>query len=113
MDNMPFDPDFENNPDWSHFPANAFRRIDKGIQAHSAPLGLSFLQGSKVSLPFRNAAVTALHGSWNRSRKTGYDLQALVWLSLAWKSHEPKRSRDFQANSCPSNPNVESAMQKC
>jgi len=81
LDNMSFDPDFETNPDWSRFPANAFRRIDKGIQAHSAPLGLSFLQNSKVPRPFRNAAVVALHGSWNRRRKTGYKVVIFPWLA--------------------------------
>jgi glucose/arabinose dehydrogenase len=81
LNNMSFDPDFENNPDWSRFPPDAFRRIDKGIQAHSAPLGLSFLQNSKVPLPFRNAAVTALHGSWNRTRKTGYKVIIFPWLA--------------------------------
>jgi glucose/arabinose dehydrogenase len=81
LTDMSFDPDFENNPDWSRFPPDTFRRIDRGIQAHSAPLGLSFLQNSKVPLPFRNAAVTALHGSWNRRRKTGYKVVIFPWLS--------------------------------
>ena len=81
LDDMSFDPDFETNPGWSRFPANAFRRIDKGIQAHSAPLGLSFLQDSKVPRPFRNAAVVALHGSWNRTRKTGYKVVIFPWLA--------------------------------
>ena len=81
LDNMSFDPDFETNPDWSRFPAKAFRRIDKGIQAHSAPLGLSFLQNSKLPLPFRNAAVVAFHGSWNRTRKTGYKVVIFPWLA--------------------------------
>jgi glucose/arabinose dehydrogenase len=81
FDNMSYDPDFENNPEWSRFPSDAFRRIDKGIQAHSAPLGLSFLQNSKIPLPFRNAAVTALHGSWNRTRKTGYKVIIFPWLA--------------------------------
>jgi glucose/arabinose dehydrogenase len=81
LDNMTFDPDFETNRDWSRYPPETFRRIDKGIQAHSAPLGLSFLQNSKVPLPFRNAAVTALHGSWNRKRKTGYKVVIFPWLA--------------------------------
>jgi glucose/arabinose dehydrogenase len=81
LDDMSFDPDCENNPDWSRFPASAFRRTDKGIQAHSAPLGLSFLQHSKVPRPFRNAAVVALHGSWNRTRKAGYKVVIFPWLA--------------------------------
>jgi glucose/arabinose dehydrogenase len=81
LDDMSFDPDCENNPDWSRFPAATFRRIDKGIPAHSAPLGLSFLQHSKVPTAIRDTAVVALHGSWNRTRKTGYKVVIFPWLA--------------------------------
>ena len=53
LDNMPFAPNYETNPDWSKCPESMFMRIDKGIQAHSAPLGMAFLQDSKVPEPFR------------------------------------------------------------
>jgi glucose/arabinose dehydrogenase len=80
LDHMPFDPDYETNPEWSRVPESSFTRIDKGMPAHSAPLGFSFLQGTKVPLPYRNGAVIALHGSWNRSRKTGYKIIFFPWL---------------------------------
>jgi len=80
LDNMPFDPDYETNPEWSRFPVSSFTRIDKGIPAHSAPLGFSFLQATRVPLPYRDGAVIALHGSWNRSRKTGYKVIFFPWL---------------------------------
>jgi len=41
LDHMPFDPDYETNPGWSRVPERSFTRIDKGIPAHSAPLGFS------------------------------------------------------------------------
>jgi glucose/arabinose dehydrogenase len=72
LDNMPFAPNYETNPDWSKYPESMFTRIDKGIQAHSAPLGMVFLQDSKTPEPFREGIAIALHGSWDRSRKTGY-----------------------------------------
>jgi glucose/arabinose dehydrogenase len=81
LDNMRFDPDYETNPDWSRVPESSFTRIDKGIPAHSAPLGFSFLQETKVPPPYRDGAVIALHGSWNRSRKTGYKVIFYHWLS--------------------------------
>jgi len=81
LDNMPFDPDYETNPDWSQVPENSLTRIDKGIPAHSAPLGFSFLQGTKVPLPYLNGAAVALHGSWNRTRKTGYKVIFFPWLA--------------------------------
>jgi glucose/arabinose dehydrogenase len=42
LDDMPLDPSYETNPDWSKYPESKFTRSDKGIQAHSAPLGMSF-----------------------------------------------------------------------
>jgi glucose/arabinose dehydrogenase len=80
MNRMPFDPDYDTNRDWSQFPESSFTRIDKGIPAHSAPLGFSFLQATKVPVPYRNGAVVALHGSWNRIHKTGYKIVFFPWL---------------------------------
>jgi glucose/arabinose dehydrogenase len=79
LDNMPFDPDYETNPDWRYFPESAFTRIDKGIQAHSAPLGMAFLQQTKVPEPIRHGLAVAYHGSWNRSRPTGYKVVYFPW----------------------------------
>lgn len=42
------------------------------IQAHSAPLGVAFYSGSMFPQPYRGGAFVALHGSWNRSERTGY-----------------------------------------
>jgi glucose/arabinose dehydrogenase len=79
FDNMPLAPNYKTNPDWSNYPESTFTQIDKGIQAHSAPLGIAFLQDSKVPEPFRNGVLLALHGSWDRSRKTGYKIIFFPW----------------------------------
>ena len=42
------------------------------IQAHSAVLGLAFYQGSMFPSEYRGDAFVALHGSWNRTKRTGY-----------------------------------------
>ncbi len=42
------------------------------LTAHSAPLGLTFYTGSSFPQPYRGMIFVALHGSWNRSRKSGY-----------------------------------------
>jgi glucose/arabinose dehydrogenase len=42
LDDMPFAPNYKTNPDWSKYPESLFTRIDKGIQAHSAALGITF-----------------------------------------------------------------------
>ena len=44
------------------------------LQAHSAPLGITF--GDQLAAPqsYRNSLYVALHGSWNRSVPSGYKL---------------------------------------
>lgn len=42
------------------------------IQAHSAPLGIVFYTGSMFPAEYRGNAFVALHGSWNRTQRTGY-----------------------------------------
>jgi glucose/arabinose dehydrogenase len=42
------------------------------MQAHSAPLQIAFYEGSAFPAEYRGAAFVAMHGSWNRERRTGY-----------------------------------------
>jgi glucose/arabinose dehydrogenase len=42
------------------------------VEAHSASLGLTFYQGSNFPAEYRGDAFAAEHGSWNRSKRTGY-----------------------------------------
>ncbi len=81
LDDMPLDPYYDNNPDWSKYPESRFTRSDKGIQAHSAPLGMAFLQETKLPEWLRNSATVAYHGSWDRTRKTGYKVVIFPWTS--------------------------------
>ncbi|MBW4452312.1 MAG: PQQ-dependent sugar dehydrogenase [Nostoc indistinguendum CM1-VF10] len=80
LNNMPFDRDYQWNADGS-VNCNAMDRIDKGIQAHSAPLGLTFLQNTKFPSLYSNGVVAGLHGSWNRQKKTGYKIAYFPWNS--------------------------------
>jgi len=72
LDNMPFDRDAELNSDGSKLDCALIDRVTKGIAAHSAPLGMSFLQASGLPVQYRNALVTALHGCWNCSALNGH-----------------------------------------
>jgi glucose/arabinose dehydrogenase len=78
LDNMPFDRDYQMNQD-GHVDCSSMNRIDKGIQAHSAPLGLLFLQDTNFDMSYRNGAIVCLHGSWNRAAKTGYKVVYFPW----------------------------------
>jgi glucose/arabinose dehydrogenase len=44
------------------------------MQAHSAPLGMTFYTGDQFPAEWRGDLFVAFHGSWNRARKTGYQL---------------------------------------
>jgi glucose/arabinose dehydrogenase/cytochrome c553 len=52
-----------------------------GFRAHNAPLGIAFLRGPDLPEEYRGAALVALHGSWNRTRKDGYEVVSLRWRS--------------------------------
>ncbi len=42
------------------------------LQSHSASLGMTFYVGTAFAPAYRLSAFAAEHGSWNRSRRTGY-----------------------------------------
>jgi glucose/arabinose dehydrogenase len=42
------------------------------VQAHSASLGMTFYDGQNFPAEYRGDAFAAQHGSWNRSKRTGY-----------------------------------------
>jgi len=44
------------------------------LQAHSAPLTLAFYDGDQFPVPYRGDIFVALHGSWNRWPRTGYEV---------------------------------------
>jgi len=73
--NMPYQRDWELNRDGRAADCATATPVDVGIQAHSAPLGLTFVPDL--------GAVIALHGSWNRSRPTGYKVINFPWVGGA------------------------------
>jgi glucose/arabinose dehydrogenase len=75
VDTMPFERDVQFNAD-GHVDCSKMDRIDKGIQAHSAPLGLAFMQDAKT---MQVGALIGLHGSWNRTIPTGYKVIYFPW----------------------------------
>jgi glucose/arabinose dehydrogenase len=44
------------------------------MQAHSAPLGMTFSRGTSFPSRYQGGAFVGFHGSWNRSVPTGYKL---------------------------------------
>lgn len=65
--------DFTLNRDGAWMDCATADRVSKGLRAHSAPLGMSFLHDSVVAESYRSGAAIALHGCWNcSSLRAGY-----------------------------------------
>jgi glucose/arabinose dehydrogenase len=62
------------------------------MQAHSAPLGLAFYEGTAFPSEYRNNIFVAFHGSWNRSVPTG---DKVVRIKLDDKGQPTSGAEDF------------------
>lgn len=78
---MPHDPDYDTNRSGT-VDCAAMDRVSRGIQAHSAPLGLVFFQNTAAPTLYREGVAVALHGSWNRTQKTGYKVIYFPWNTV-------------------------------
>jgi glucose/arabinose dehydrogenase len=58
--------------------ANHVTTPDVLIQAHSAPLGIAFYAADQFPSEYKGDAFVTLHGSWNRSKRTGYKVVRLL-----------------------------------
>lgn len=58
--------------------------------AHSTPIGIAFLEKARFPVEYRGDAVVALHGSWNRSVPSGYQL-----VRVHFKDGKPEAVSEF------------------
>lgn len=49
------------------------------MQPHSAPLQIVFYQGNTFPAEYNGSAFVAMHGSWNRGKRTGYKVVRLLF----------------------------------
>ena len=59
------------------------------LPAHSAPMGIVFYEGDSFPARYRGAAFVALHGSWNRRKKQGYEVVTLFFRENGEIDREP------------------------
>ncbi len=59
------------------------------IQAHSAPIGIVFFPKEFYPKEFQNCFMVAEHGSWNRMKKSGYQISKGCLENGKVKSYEP------------------------
>lgn len=62
------------------------------IQPHSAPLGFAFYTGKQFPAEYQGDEFLALHGSWNRTDRTGYEV---VRIPLHGKGEATGEYEDF------------------
>jgi glucose/arabinose dehydrogenase len=63
------------DPEFGHKRACAdFEKPAQNLNAHVAPLGLKFYTGAMFPNQYHHQIFLAEHGSWNRSKKSGYKL---------------------------------------
>lgn len=79
MNDLTYVADAANNPNESVVDCSQFRSVDKGMEAHSAPLGLTFWTGLLVPEAFKNGALVGMHGSWNRRAFSGHKVAFFPW----------------------------------
>jgi len=49
------------------------------MEAHSAPLQMAFYDGNNFPAEYRKSAFVTMHGSWNRSKRTGYKVVRILF----------------------------------
>jgi glucose/arabinose dehydrogenase len=74
---MRFDADPETNAGSRRLRCSKLKPIERGIAAHSAPLGFHFLERSSLPARWRGGAVVGTHGSWDRKPPRS---PAVLWL---------------------------------
>jgi glucose/arabinose dehydrogenase len=62
------------------------------MQAHSAPLGLTFYTGQQFPEEYQGDLFVAFHGSWNRTVPTGYKV-----VRIPMQGGQPGPVDDFAA----------------
>jgi len=71
--------------------ANMYTKPARKLGAHVAALGMKFYTGTKFPAQYRNQILIPEHGSWNRSKKSGYRISLVKLDATGQKalSYEP------------------------
>ncbi|MCW2589665.1 MAG: SMP-30/gluconolaconase/LRE-like region [Mycobacterium sp.] len=76
--NLPLIRDVQTNADGSKLDCAALPPIEQSMGAHSAPLGLSFVDGA-LPEPYAHGALVGVHGSWNRQPPRAPEVSFYPW----------------------------------
>lgn len=70
--------DVQTNADGSKLDCSALPPIEQSLGAHSAPLGMSFVNG-RLPPPYDRGALVGVHGSWNRQPPRAPEVSFFPW----------------------------------
>jgi len=82
--NLGWDEDPQTNAGGSVLDCAKLAPLERGLPAHSAPLGFHFLDGSALPSSLTAGAVLAVHGSWDRQPPRA---PAVLWLPWSGAAH--------------------------
>lgn len=75
---LPFIRDVQTNADGDLMDCGALPPVEQSMGAHSAPLGLSFVDG-ELPAPYAQGALVGIHGSWNRQPPRAPEVSFFPW----------------------------------
>jgi glucose/arabinose dehydrogenase len=75
---LPFIRDVQTNPDGALMDCASLPSVEQSMGAHSAPLGLSFVDGG-LPEPYARGALVGVHGSWNRQPPRAPEVSFYPW----------------------------------
>jgi glucose/arabinose dehydrogenase len=80
LSDVPFNTDVETNPDGRLLDCSKLPKIEQTLGGHSAPLGLSFVDGG---LPgdYAQGALVGVHGSWNAQPPRAPEVSFFPWAN--------------------------------
>ncbi|WP_179470301.1 PQQ-dependent sugar dehydrogenase [Mycolicibacterium vinylchloridicum] len=70
--------DVQTNADGSKLDCAGLAPVEQTLGAHSAPLGLSFVDGL-LPTPYASGALVGVHGSWNRTPPRAPEVSFFAW----------------------------------
>lgn len=76
--NLPFVRDVQTNPDGAQMDCASLRAVEQSMGAHSAPLGMGFVDG-ELPEPYARGALVGVHGSWNRQPPQPPEVSFYPW----------------------------------
>jgi glucose/arabinose dehydrogenase len=75
----PYVRDVETNADGRRLDCSALPLVEQGMGAHSAPLGLTFVDVPSLPAAYRQGALVGVHGSWNRQPPRPPEVSFFPW----------------------------------